>query len=98
MGYRCIDPKLLTDEQLEHLCTLDAKHQRQRYCQYLSDKVLTKEEKKQKVQEEREAKSGNREMVRAAREANPHLVYALGHNSLMLRVNRQNINRWLNMK
>lgn len=98
MGYQCINPELLTEEQWQHIYELDAKHQRKRYCRFLLLKMLAKEEKKTKIQEGREAKKGNRERILAAREANSHIVYGVGHNTLLLRVNSQTINKWINMK
>lgn len=98
MGYQCINPELLTEEQWQHIYELNAKHQRKRYCRFLLLKMLAKEEKKTKIQVEREAKKGNRERILAAREANSHIVYGVGHNTLLLRVNSQTINKWINMK
>lgn len=98
MGFKCINPELLTEEQWKHIYELDAKHQRKKYCRFLLQKMQAKAEKKTRIQEERESKKGNREKILAEREANPHIVYGVGHNTLLLRINSQTINRWINMK
>lgn len=65
---------------------------------YLHEKRKKIAEKKAKKEEVRESKKGNREKVIAERVSNPHIVYGLGHNSLMLRINKQTMNKWINHK
>lgn len=98
LGRRVIDPAEMTDEHWQHLCELDTKHQRQKYCRYLLQKKEAKAEKKEVVEQRREAKKGTKERVRAERIANEHIVYAVGHNTLFLRVCRQTLNQWRNRK
>lgn len=95
---RCISPELITEEQWQYLYKTKAKHQRKRYCKYLLEKMKAKSEKKLWVQEQQGAKIGNREKILAERASNSHIVYGLGHNSLLLRVTNQTINKWINMK
>lgn len=95
---QCIDPKLVTEEDWQHLCELEAKHQRKRYCRYLLHRIQYKVKKKELSVIEKESKKGNQERIRAERDANPHLNYGLGHNSLLVRVNTQTINKWITMK
>lgn len=88
----------MTDDQWQHLCELDTKHQRQKYCRYLLQKKEAKAEKKERVALRSEASKDYRERVRAERAANEHIVYGLGHNSLLLRICRQTLNKWQNRK
>lgn len=60
--------------------------------------IEAKGRKKELAEIERESKKGNRERILAEREANPHLSYGLGQNSLLIRVNTQTINKWITMK
>lgn len=98
LGHQCVDPSELTEEHWQHLYELDTKHQRKRFCRFLLLKKQAKAEKKERAAEEREAKKGNRERIRAERDANPHIVYGLGHNSIHLRINTQTMNKWINIK
>ncbi|XP_031636208.1 mitochondrial ribonuclease P protein 1 homolog [Contarinia nasturtii] len=98
LNYESIDPEFLTEDQLQHLCGLDAKHQRKRYCRFLLVRMEAKAEQKAKKQAAKEAKSGLREQVQATRASNPHIVYGVGHNSQFLRINNQLINKWINRK
>lgn len=98
LGRNCINPADLTDEQWQHLCELDTKHQRQKYCRFLQHKKQAKAEKKERAKEEIVLKEGTRERKIAEREANEHIVYGLGHNFLLLRINRQTLNKWRNRK
>lgn len=98
MGHQCINPADITDEQWQHLYELDTKHQRQKYCNYLLTRKQSKAEKKERAKEESEAKKGNRERIIAERAANTHIVYGIGHNSLLLRICRQTLNKWRNRK
>lgn len=60
--------------------------------------VQAKELKKELAEMERPIKRENRDRIRAERESNSHITYGLGHNSLLLRINPQTINKWINMK
>lgn len=88
----------MTDEQWQHLCELDTRHQRQKYCRYLLIRKRAKGEKKDRTEEIRAAKKGTRERILAERAANDHIVYGVGHNSLLLRICRQTLNKWRNRK
>lgn len=94
----CVNPADITDEQWHHLCELDTKHQRQKFCRYLYRKKLSKVEKKERAKDQIEAKKEKHERTIAEREANEHIVYGLGNNSLLLRIGRQMINKWRNRK
>lgn len=98
LGYIRVDPNKFTKEQWHQIYTLDAKHQRKRFCRYLSCREEAIAEKREKKKAEQKSKEGNRERVRAEREANQHLVYGLGRNSLLLRINTQTMTKWMNMK
>lgn len=98
VGYKCINPAEMTEAEWQHLYTLDAKHQRKRYCRYLLIRNQARAEKKELKEKERESKKGKRERILAERESNKHIVYGVGHNTLILRVNSQSINKWLNRK
>lgn len=88
----------MTEEQWKHLYGLDAKHQRQRYLRHLLFLVESKAKWKEVVAEERKAKIGTKERIQTERKTNQHIVYGLGHNSLMLRITKQTINKWYNRK
>lgn len=88
----------MTDEQWQHLYELDTKHQRQRYCRFLLIKKQAKSEKKERAVEERDTKKDHHERIIAERLANKHIVYGLGHSSLLLRICRQTLNKWRNRK
>lgn len=98
LGRRSIDPAEMTDEQWKHLFELDTKHQRQKYCRYLLVRKEAKAEKKERAEQRSEAKKDHRERVRAERAANEHIVYGLGHNSMLLRICQQTLNKWRNRK
>lgn len=98
LGKNCINPADVTDDQWQHLCELDTKHQRQKFCRYLYRKQLAKIEKKERTKEEIETKKVTRERTIAERDASEHIVYGLGHNFLLLRINRQTLNKWRNRK
>lgn len=98
MGRQCINPANITVEQWQHLCELDTKSQRQKYCRYLLWKKQFKAEKKERTEKERESKKGRQEQILAERASNKHIVYGLGNNSLLLRINRQTLNEWRNRK
>lgn len=88
----------MSDEQWQHLYGLDTKHQRQKYVNYLLIRKHAKLEKKERAEQTREGKKGTRERVLAERTANEHIVYGVGHNTLLLRICRQTLNKWRNRK
>lgn len=96
--YKCINPDELTEVQWQHLYGLDTKHQRVKYCQGLLEKKEATAKKMKLREEKREANKGLRERIRAEREANPHIVYGLGHNSLHIRITNRVITKWLHSK
>lgn len=98
LGRQCINPADITDEQWQHLCKLDVKHQRQRYCRYLQWKKQFKADKMERTKKERDIKQVNRERVLAERAANNHIVYGVGHTSLLLRICLRTLNKWRNRK
>lgn len=88
----------MTDEQWQHLYELNTKHQRQKYCRYLLQRKYAKFEKKERAEQVRDTKKGTRERILAERAANDHIVYGVGHNTLLLRICRQTLNKWRNRK
>lgn len=98
LGHKCINPAELSEEQWQHLYELDTKHQRKRYCRYLLVRNEARAEKKELKELRRQLKEGTHERIIADRESNQHIVYGVGHNSILLRISPQTINKWLNMK
>lgn len=88
----------MTEEEWQHLYGLEVKHQRKRYCRYLLVRNEARAEKKHSKEVEKESKKGNRERIVAERHSNQHIVYGLGHNSPLLRVTSQTVNKWINSK
>lgn len=98
LGYKCINPAELSEEQWQHLYELDTKHQRKRYCRYLLVRNEARAEKKELNELRKPLNEMKRERILADRESNQHIVYGVGHNSILLRISPQTINKWLNMK
>lgn len=96
--HKYINPALITEEQWQHLYKTETKHQRQRYCEFLLTKMQAKAEQKAEKIAEHEGKVKQGIKIRAERAANSHIVYGVGHNSLILRVTKQTINKWINKK
>lgn len=93
-----MNPEKITEAQWQHLYELETRSQRQKYCKFLNTKTNAKQQQHvAKLELKKESKKRG-EKERAENAENQHIIYRVGHNSLHLRISKQSINKWLNIK
>lgn len=94
----CPHPDTFTPEDWKHLSTIHSKTQRRKYCRWLHLKAERKKlQLEQKVQKQNEFRIRHEKQL-AKREKNEHIEYGLGFNSLFIRYNQKQFNRWSNVR
>lgn len=97
-GNDCPDPKLITKEEWQYVFNLPSKHQRKRHYKYLSNKHVNASQNNEAGSLRKVILENTHTQIKNERTENKHIVYGLGHNSLLLRINRRTMNTWTNLK
>lgn len=92
------NPEQITADQWTYLFNLPSTNQRRRYLQHLyGQQSLSCEANVVKIIKN-EIKVVKRQTVLEERKENKHLIYAVGHNSLLLRISPQQMAKWMNLR
>ncbi|XP_017473701.1 PREDICTED: mitochondrial ribonuclease P protein 1 homolog [Rhagoletis zephyria] len=86
----------VTDENWAFILTLPSKSARYKYYTYLWQIEAKKQAKERKKEERALQVLERKEEMRKEREANPHIIYGLGHTSIFLRIYDSAINDFMN--
>lgn len=97
-GNDCPDPKLIDEKEWQYIFNLPSKHQRQRHYKYLSYKQVNARQNDEIDSLRKTILQNAHTQIKRNRTENKHIVYGLGHISLLLRINRSTMNTWTNLR
>lgn len=92
------NPEQITADQWTYLFNISSTNQRRRYLKHLYGKQSLACEGNVVKIIKNEIKDVKRQAVLEERMENKHLVYAVGHNSLLLRISPTQMVKWMNLR
>lgn len=97
-GNDCPDPNLITEDEWQYIFNITSKNQRKRHYKYLSNKQVNARLNNEADSLRKTILENTHTQIKKERQENKHIVYGLGHNSLLLRINRTTMNTWTNLR
>lgn len=97
-GDRSPDPDKITADEWTYICNLPNSSQRRKHFKYLYGKQARSCRENVEKGIRNEIIDLKRQIVVQKQKENPHIIYGLGHNFLLSRVNRQQMGKWMNLR